>query len=159
MKKNSDWNCDCGQKLGKFVGSKPYHRIEILGVNGKTYEVGFLYLEVTCNKCRKINNIESCIVLDTEQEDMLREKDSVYPEEPLRTYYWKLPNDRKDLLLKGLTHTQKKIFQILVEENDENLEKISKIIGLPYQKVFDDMSIIIDKAEKLRIKRKIPFWK
>jgi hypothetical protein len=158
--KDKYWRCVCGEILGEFIGSGPhYHRIKILGVNCKDYEIGFIYIETFCKKCGKKNYIKSDIMVDTDIDKILVEKDGVFPEEVAIKYWWEMPSYHKNLLLKELSKTQKIILGAVIKNKDDNPDKIYKIVNLPWKKVWDDLVIIMEKVRKIVPRRDIPLWK
>lgn len=158
--KNKIWKCSCGKAvLGEFLGAEPPCRIKVLGVNGQDYEIGFLYIEVFCKKCGKRNYITSPLPFPSAIENAIREKYKTFPEEPMRKYWWELSSYYRNLLLKELSETQKIILRAVISNKNDNPDEIYKMVGMPWKKVWNDLGVIMKKANKIVPRPEIPFWK
>ena len=140
------WQCTCGNKLGKTIGKDI---IEITGLNGQKYDIGFNYITLNCRKCGGKNSLTG-----TSSEIELKEPS-----------FFELPTYYRNILLSQLSETQKRIYGLLSdyksaeEVSEDEIKKMLEDTGLTKEKIIVDIKIIIEqiKSPKMILENSLEF--
>lgn len=148
---------ECKTPLWEWIDGD---RIRILGVNAQDYEIGFIYINLTCKKCGKKIKETSGVAesLMDISDDIRKSTGAKFTSTGIEHKpFIRLNSVERKKLYEKLSENQKKILDFLLKENmfgnenkEEAIEKIAAYTNLSLKNVKEHIAFIKKEAQKIK---------